>query len=213
MNNTRIQNFRARYRATISPRYDARLHAGFVFGFGVCYLIYQSMQLTAVQSWQWLALPFGLVFFNFLIYFIHRDLGHVKRRCGRLFYKRHTGDHHSFFSDIEYHFERTQDFRVILFPPALIILGCGLGSLFLFVSPWDGNAPRLFIIACVLGYLLYEFFHACHHLPDHYAITRWPWFKQMREWHRTHHHAQSTHRNYNLVLPLADYVMRTHQKR
>jgi hypothetical protein len=209
MNESTYQ-FRQRYRAAISKKYNAYFHAGFVFGVGLAFVVYQIMQLTMMPVWQLFALPVGWVIFNFAIYFIHRELGHVKRSWAKLFYQRHSGDHHTFFTDEDYCFEELKDFRVILFPPLLIIAVCILAGVMVLISP-DAllNMARLLAVSMVSGYLLYEFFHACHHLPDHYPITQWPWFKQMREWHRVHHHKDFKHCNMNLVIPLADYIMRS----
>jgi hypothetical protein len=208
-----LQLFRQKYRAGIQASYHAGLHASFV---ALVSLAFISYQLSCVQElWRWFLIAvfvFGLVCFNFLIYFIHRDLGHVKHSWARFFYQRHTGDHHTFFSDTDYVCEQMQDFRVILFPAWLVLFVCLGGYLVVVLARYLGvpEVGHVFAAAVATGYLAYEFFHACHHLPDSYRVTRLPWFKQMREWHRLHHRRElSKHKNFNIVLPLADWVMRT----
>ncbi len=39
----------------------------------------------------------------------------------------------------------------------------------------------------ILGYLLYEVFHACEHLPASHPVARLPWIRQMHQLHALHH--------------------------
>src|SRR5690606_3545331 len=94
--------FRARYRADMNPRYSGWLHGAFVFGVGGVLLLYCFAQITQLQ---WIHLPLALLALfiaNVGEYMAHRQLGHVKRPIGKLFYKRHTGDHHNFFTHDDY---------------------------------------------------------------------------------------------------------------
>ena len=62
----------------------------------------------------------------------------------------------------------------------------------------------------VLGYLTYEVFHACEHLPPSNPVTRLPWIRQMRRLHELHHrHELMQERNFNIVFPLMDYLFGT----
>lgn len=110
------QPFRERYRAGIAPWYNPWLHGGFVFAFASVWLIFFYKKLTVVTGWEWLALPLSLLFFNWGEYNVHRSFGHTKKRLGALFYKRHTGDHHSFFVEDQMPYDFAKDWRVILFP-------------------------------------------------------------------------------------------------
>ena len=62
----------------------------------------------------------------------------------------------------------------------------------------------------VLGYLTYEVFHACEHLPPGNPLTRLPWIRQMRRLHELHHRRElMQERNFNIVFPLMDYLFGT----
>ena len=62
----------------------------------------------------------------------------------------------------------------------------------------------------VLGYLTYEVFHACEHLPEKHPLSRLPWIRQMRRLHELHHRREHMQeRNFNIVLPLMDYLFGT----
>lgn len=218
MKDDAVQAFRHRYRAEVSPHYSAWWHGGFVFGFGIAAYVFMLMQAGHSQAWHWWAAPLGLWVFNTGVYLVHRELGHHKRRWAALFYARHTGDHHSFFSEQAMSYDDRRDWRVILFPPWLIVV-----YLIGFIAPaiWLGSqfidTPFAWIFGahCLLGYLLYEFFHTCHHLPDGHWLVRLPWLREMRHLHRLHHRRDLMHtHNFNIVLPLMDKLCSTlHRER
>src|SRR5690606_2844322 len=142
---------------------------------------------------------------------VHKRLGHNKTRFGKLFYKRHTGDHHSFFVETLMPYETPRDWRVILFPAWLIVLF----SLPTFAAWWllsqlDGNLAGLFAGSMLLGYMTYEVVHACEHLPAGHPVSRLPWIRQMRRLHALHHRRELMHsRNFGIVHPLMDWLYGT----
>lgn len=206
------QDFRSRYRAGISRWYNPWLHGGFVAFYALIWLVFFGTRITDIEGLEWLALPLSLLFFNWGEYQVHRQFGHVKRSLGALFYKRHTGDHHSFFVDTQMPFEQTRDWRVILFPAWLVVIyTAGLA-----LPAWgvlrfiNEDFAALFAFGMVLGYLTYEFFHSCEHLPPEHFLARLPWIRHMRHLHALHHRRDlmQTH-NFNLVFPLMDWLYGT----
>lgn len=203
--------FRARYRAGISRWYNAWLHGGFVLAWGVVFLVFFASRLHAVQAWEWLTVPAAAVFFNWGEYAVHRHFGHEKRRLGALFYKRHTGDHHSFFVAGQMLPEGARDWRVIFFPAWLIVLFSLAMTAAWWVLSWlNGNVGALFAFTLLAGYLTYEIFHACEHLPEAHPLARLPWIRTMRRRHILHHRRDlmQTH-NFNLTFPLMDILYGT----
>jgi sterol desaturase/sphingolipid hydroxylase (fatty acid hydroxylase superfamily) len=203
--------FRARYRAGISRWYNAWLHGGFVLAFGLTALAVLIAQADGVRAWEWLAVPLGLVIFNAGEYTVHRTFGHHKYRIGALFYKRHTGDHHSFFVAAQMPYEQARDWRVIFFPAWLIVLFCaGLAPLYALIALVNVNVAALLCATLLGGYLTYEVFHACEHLPARHPLARLPWIRQMRRLHQLHHRRDLMQScNFNLVFPLTDWLRGT----
>ena len=203
--------FRVRYRSAISRWYNAWLHGGFVLAFGMAALTLLISRLDAVHAWEWLAIPLGLVVFNVGEYTVHRRYGHHKHRIGALFYKRHTGDHHSFFVAGRMRYEQARDWRVIFFPAWLIVLFCaGLVPTYLTIALFNTNLAALFCATLLGGYLTYEVFHACEHLPAQHPVAKLPWIRQMRRLHELHHRRDLMQRcNFNLVFPLTDWLRGT----
>jgi hypothetical protein len=206
------QAFRSRYRADIHPLYNPWLHGTFVLVFGVLAIGGFWSSVHQVKPLEWLAVPITLLFFNFGVYMVHRHLGHHKKRFARKFYARHAGDHHSFFAPGHMTYDSARDWRVILFPAWLIVVySCVIAlPLWWLLERFDGNVAGLVGGCLVLGYLTYEVFHACEHLPPGNPVTRLPWIRQMRRLHELHHrHELMQERNFNIVLPLMDYLFGT----
>lgn len=204
--------FRARYRAGIPAWYSAWLHGGFVlvYGLGCIYFFWRT--LDQVTPLEWLAVPLTLLYSNWSEYMVHKNFGHHKARVASLFYKRHTGDHHSFFVADQMRYDGARDWRVILFPPWLIVLV----SVTLALPVWwllsyvNSNVAGLVGGMLIVSYLAYEFFHACEHLPDENPVTKLPWISQMRRLHQLHHRRDLMQsKNFNLIFPLTDWLLGT----
>jgi hypothetical protein len=204
--------FRSRYRANIHPLYNPWLHGTFVLVFGLMAITVFWSSVHQVLPLEWLAVPLTLLFYNFGVYMVHRHLGHQKKNFARLFYARHTGDHHSFFAPGHMTYNSARDWRVILFPAWLIVLHTLVITLpvWWLLSQFNANVAGMVGGCLVLGYLAYEVFHACEHLPPHNPLTRLPWIRQMRRLHELHHRREMMQeRNFNIVFPLMDFLFGT----
>jgi len=207
----RMQAFRSRYRTGIAKWYSPWLHAGFVLVYGVALLGLFASSLNQPELWHWLLVPLSLLFFSFAEYRIHKNWGHHKTRLGKLFYQRHSGDHHRFFIEGHMRYEQACDFRVILFPAWLIVLySLPLLVIWWWLLPIDGNLAALLVMPMLAGYLSYEVLHACEHLPPQHPIARLPWIARMRRLHELHHRRaiMATH-NFGIVHPLMDWLHRS----
>lgn len=203
--------FRARYRAGIPRWYNPWAHGGFMLAWGMGALWWFGQQLQAVRPLEWLTVPLALVFFNWGEYMVHRHAGHVKRRLGALFYKRHTGDHHSFFVEGQMIYETRQDWRVILFPPWLVVVfSAGAFGLWWALKGWQPNVAALFAQTLLAGYMGYELMHVCEHLPREHWIARLPGIRLMHRLHALHHRRDVMQsRNFNITYPLWDVLLGT----
>ena len=206
------EGFRGRYRADIHPLYNPWLHGTFVLVFGALAISVFWSNVHQVRPAEWLAVPVTLLLFNLGVYMVHRHLGHHKKSFARLFYARHAGDHHSFFTPGHMTYDSARDWRVILFPAWLIVLHTLAVALPLWwlLKHINTNVAGLVGGLLVLGYLTYEVFHACEHLPSRNPLTRLPWIRQMRRLHELHHRRELMQaRNFNIVFPLMDYLFGT----
>jgi len=206
--------FRTGYRAGIHRAYSAWLHGGFVFAFASSALVWFATRAHDVSPLEWLVVPATLVFFSWGEYTVHRSFGHRKHPLGKLFYRRHTGDHHSFFVSTRMPYEERRDFRVILFPPWLVVVYTLLLAAPIYVGLGFVNQNLGALVATTLlgAFITYEIFHTTQHLPGTNPVTRLPWIRHMRRLHQIHHRRSLMQsKNFNLVFPLMDVLYGTLQ--
>ncbi len=204
--------FRSKYREGISPLYNGFAHMLFVAIAGSFFVAFQFGNMDSFGVTHLLGLLATLLFWNFLEYLVHKQLGHHKRKPAAMFYKRHTGDHHSFFTEQYLVPESHKDWRVTLFPAWLVLVTAVIATIAgTCVSLVLGDdAGTVFSAGLMIGYLAYEFFHFCDHLPEDHRLVSLPWIGHMRHLHRLHHRRDLMHHyNFNLTFPLADWVLGT----
>jgi hypothetical protein len=186
-----------------------------VFGMGLLALL---ICLWKIENWYastWLIIGFSLVFGNFGEYAIHRWLGHKKQSWARLFYQRHTGDHHHFFVTELMTCDSKKDWRVLFFPAWLIIavillvalpLGYALHLVLGADSGWGWASGVIFT------YLYYEISHYSYHLSAEHWLSRLPGLRILRQRHLDHHDLKLMHHAcFNITLPLFDYLLKTNK--
>jgi len=205
--------FRNRYRAAVSPRYSGWLHMFSVALTAAVVIAAALYTISAATLAEWLCLPLSMLLVNWGEYVAHRWLGHRKTRIGRLFYKRHTGDHHSFFVENAMPYESTRDWRVVLFPAWLIwvfLLFLITPGVLLLNALWSVNAAAFYAAGAIGGYLFYEVMHFCYHLPAGSFMERTPVLKQLQHLHRLHHRRDlMAASNFNITLPIFDVLLGT----
>ncbi len=182
----------------------------FVFGFGGVLMIFSFTRINALSAAVIGAVIFALLLGNVGEYVAHKSLGHKKRRFAGLFYSRHSGDHHTFFTHQDYTINNLRDLRVVLFPAFLLVAVTLLIAAPLALATdylLGRDAGWAMAGGVLLAYLFYEFIHLCDHLPDDNPVTRWPLVKQMRAHHRHHHHPNGKNSNFNVTLPLSDWLL------
>lgn len=213
-----LQTFRRRYRAKIAANYKGQLHALIVILAGLSVISYALMQLKSVGGQELLTIPITLVMVNFAEYAAHRWLGHKKRQLMKLFYLRHTIDHHNFFLESVMAFDNTKDWRVVLFPAYLIfafIFGLILPIGYLLTEFVSANVAYLYAISAISGYLLYEVLHFSYHIPknklSYKLFSILPGWLALKRLHTLHHNkANMTNVNFNVTYPLFDIILKTY---
>jgi hypothetical protein len=196
------------------PRgYDGRVHMAITFGGGAMALAACLWQLQAVRPLEWLAVPLGLLYANLAEYLGHRFPMHRPFPGLALVYKRHSGQHHRFFSDKAMPIDGLGDLRAVLFPPLLVIFffgAFGTPVWFLLSYLFSDNVAWLFV-ACGIAYFLnYEVLHLAYHLPEQHPLARAGLVKRLRWLHALHHDPRRmAHCNFNISYPVCDWLFGT----
>lgn len=212
-----MTKFREIYRQGISTAYNGWLHMFSVLLVGLGVIIYSFSQVNSVSLFEWLVFPLTMLVVNFAEYYAHRWLGHRKTKYGKLFYSRHTGDHHSFFLEHAMNFQGVRDWRVVLFPVYLIfafLIGLVLPVGYMLSEAFSLNAAYLYAAAGISGYLFYEVMHFSYHIPrGHWAEKLFlviPGWTALRHLHVLHHKRDKMEEaNFNITLPIMDSLFGT----
>ncbi len=211
---TQTQKFRQQYRLGEIPKnYSGIAH--FLFTSLSClgiigFCIYSTQNVTL---WEYLLIPFTFFYSNFTEYWGHKGPMHNQiQRLERVF-KRHTLQHHHFFTNETMECESLRDFQMILFPPILLIfftLAFALPMWFLLYFLWSANAAYIFVATSIAYFLNYEYLHLAYHLPEKHWIAKIPLIKILRNLHMHHHDPQLMHeKNFNISYPIFDWFFGT----
>lgn len=163
--------------------------------------------------WFFLAAGFGgaCVFASFFEWTLHKYFMH--RPVGRFDYafRTHTLIHHHVFkADHTYHLIHEKDKETIPMAwwngPVLILLNMlPVVPVAIWLGQWAVAAGAL--AAFTFYYCAYEYMHWCMHLPKARKVEQSWVFYRLNGHHLLHH--RYMHKNFNVVLPLADLLLGT----
>lgn len=210
-----LAQFRNQYRSeVVGPFYNGYAHLGFVVIGSTAVIGTAIWQLRSPVTWlELLNIPSTFLVANFVEYFGHRGPMHKHiKRLGLIFH-RHTHEHHRFFTEDCMTCRSQRDFKIVLFPPIMLLLYLGLvafpiGLLLCLLHAW--NVACIYIAMVTFYFLSYELLHFCYHLDESSWIARLPVIRALRHHHRMHHNASLMSKyNFNITWPIADYVFGT----
>ncbi len=169
--------------------------------------------LMTLDIWFWIGAGFGLgiVYSSFFEWTLHRFVMHKPVGSFDYAFKAHAVVHHQTFkADHTYHLVNDKDKYLIPMAwwngPVLVTLT----QLPFFVASWMTGHWYLLLgsfISCAAYYATYEYIHWCMHLPKTRNIERSGIYFRLNGHHLLHH--RYMHKNFNVVLPLADLCLGT----
>ncbi len=209
-----VAGFREQYRrANIGPGYSGILHWAFTSLGSLAVLGACLLHLREVAPWEWWAVPLTFLFANLVEYTGHRGPMHHPVRGLRILFQRHAQEHHRFYTHEAMQAESTRDFKMVLFPPAMLVFFLGLHAIPVGTLLWFLVSPNvaLLFVAVALGYFLtYEWLHLSYHLREDSWIGRRRLVRVLRRLHRTHHDpARMQTHNFNITFPICDALFGT----
>jgi len=162
-----------------------------------------------------LSFAFGLVYGSFFEWALHRFIMHRPLPFLTSPFKAHALVHHGTFgSGPTYHLTVKENRHVVTMAwwhaPVLFVTNAPVGILaaWLIGSWWI--VPG-FMAAMFAYYGLYEYLHWCMHVPGPRRFQSTALFRWIDRHHRLHH--LQPMRNLNVVLPIADFILRTRLSR
>jgi Fatty acid hydroxylase superfamily len=167
--------------------------------------------MSDTLTWLLAGLAAGPIVSSFFEWAIHRYVMHRPVGKFRYPFEAHAIVHHQTFkADETYHLVKEHDKETIPMAwwngPVLIAICSSpvwIAALILGSAPlaWGG------IVSCGLYYLTYEYIHWCMHLPKQRRMEKGWWFRRLNGHHLLHH--RYMHKNFNVVMPLADALLGT----
>jgi len=161
----------------------------------------------------WTAVGFvgGTIFASFFEWMLHRFFMHRLTVGWRYPFERHTLVHHRIFrADHTYHVHDEEHKRTIPMAwwngPAIVAV-CLIPFLITAILSWKWGLLCGAALACTLYFAAYEYLHWCMHLPKKRHVERSGIFFRLNGHHLLHH--RYMHKNFNVVLPLADLLLGT----
>ena len=171
----------------------------------------QVINMTTFLICCFAGLTIGIVFASFFEWTLHKYVMHRPVWNFRYAFQAHAVVHHQVFkADKTYHIINEKDIKTIPMAwwngPVLILIGAIPFALISWaVGEWG------FVVGGALAfasyYCFYEYIHWCMHLPKARRVEKPWWFRKLNGHHLLHH--RYMHKNFNVVLPLADFLLGT----
>ena len=167
--------------------------------------------------WCLAGIAVGVVFASFFEWTLHKYVMHRPVWNFRYAFQAHAVVHHQVFKAYKtYHLHDEKDKQTIpmawwnglvlvaigTIPFALISWLIGQWS---FTGHWGLTVGGVIAFASYYGF--YEYIHWCMHLPKARRVEKPRWFRKLNGHHLLHH--RYMHKNFNVVLPLTDFLLGT----
>ena len=161
--------------------------------------------------WCLSGIAIGIVFASFFEWVLHKYVMHRPVGKFRYAFQAHAIVHHGTFkADKTYHLLDQKDKQTIPMAwwngPVLVLIGVvPFVLLALVIGQWSFVLGGAIAFGSYYGF--YEYIHWCMHLPKARRVEKPWWFRKLNGHHLLHH--RYMHKNFNVVLPLADLCLGT----
>ncbi|MBI3541900.1 MAG: fatty acid hydroxylase family protein [Deltaproteobacteria bacterium] len=209
-----VAEYRKELRARDMPRgYSGLAHLAFTSSVPLAGIAYSLAHVHAPTWKELLVLPVTFLYANFVEWVAHKNPMHRRFKGLGLVFKRHTVEHHHFFTHESMAIESRRDFKIVLFPAFLIVFFFGTFAVPLGVLAaklLTPNCGYLFVSVALAYFVNYEWFHLLYHLPPRSTLGRLALARRLREHHTRHHDPRLMSRyNFNITWPLCDWLFGT----
>jgi hypothetical protein len=209
-----VASFREEYRARhIGSHYSGVLHFLFTSLGSLAVIVLATAGLEGPTALELLTVPVTFLFANYVEYRGHKGPMHGRRRGLSLLFERHTRQHHRYFTHEAMSYEATRDFKMVLFPPVMLLFFLGavaapVGAALFWLA--SRNVALLYVATAMAYFLAYEWLHFCHHLPAQGPLARVGVLRLLRAHHLAHHDpARMNEWNFNISFPICDGLLGT----
>lgn len=126
-----------------------------------------------------------------------------------MLYDKHTPIHHMIYQYDAMAMRSVNEFKLVLIPAAGVasVVAISAPIAFAIARIFTPNTGWIALATSGVYVVLYELTHLAYHLPESSWVGRLPWLAVLREHHRRHHHPALMQKwNFNVTVPLFDWV-------
>ena len=213
---TSREAFRGQMLGSVPRWYSPTGHLLATSGIGLFVVVVSILQIRELRAIELLTVPIVFLISNFTEWHAHRNLLHRRLRPLGELYDRHTPQHHRVYRYDDMAIRSWRELRLVLIPAVgvLGIIATSLPGAALAGWLFGANVGWLFLLTSGAYVTSYELTHLAYHLPAHSFIGRRAFVRAMREHHARHHDPRLMQKwNFNVTLPLADWIFRTYASR
>ena len=175
------------------------------------FLLPTTLTIYTFLWWAAAGIVLGTVFDSFFEWALHRYVMHRKVGPFDYSFRQHALVHHRVFqADNTYHLRHEEDKGTVPMAwwngPVLILITQMPMALIAWLTGQWGLLGGSMLAGC-LYYAAYEYMHWCMHVPRQRQLERSGVFFRLNGHHLLHHRYMN--KNFNVVLPLADWCLGT----
>ena len=204
--------FRETFRRNIEKWYRGPLHVASIYLIGGAGIALFATSMIGTRWWDWLVVIPVFLGCNIFEWYLHKRTMHRRVKGLGAIYKRHTVNHHQFFTSEEMRIDAIRDYRIVFFPPYALV-----AFMVLSIAPaaiaWaliSASAGWIVMITTTAFYLNYELFHLSCHIEERPVLRHLPFINTIRRHHEVHHNQRvMSDTNLNLTYPIADWLFGT----
>jgi len=203
---------RAKAVAEMPWWYNPWAHLAFPSAVGLTAIALSIWLIRDLRPIELLTVPIVFLLVNLNEWHVHRNILHRRFWPLEVLFWRHTPEHHVIYVCDDMAMRSTQEFRLVLIP------SYGIVAIFITALPItialamlvSRNVACLWV-ATTMGYVVaYEWLHLSYHLPADSRVGRSPIIGMLRRHHAWHHTPElMQHWNFNVTVPVADWILRT----
>ena len=214
----RIRAYREDFRIeNVPPSYHGWRHLAALTTTCLAAIVVALARLDAVpRPIDLLALPASWLVANLVEYAAHRGPMHnLGLGLGQL-YRRHTSQHHRFFSRAVMAIDGPRDVCATIFPAwmsLVFVAGFGIPAAAVLGLVIGHDLALLAYAGGVAYYLAFEWLHLSVHMPPESVLGRLAFVASARRHHAIHHDPAKMRRaNFNFAIPLGDWLFGTWER-
>ncbi|MGH7439665.1 MAG: sterol desaturase family protein [Polyangiaceae bacterium] len=202
----------ARELAAIPRWYNPYMHLVATTGIGLLTLLVSLAMVHRVRAVELLLVPAIFLLSNAIEWMAHRDVLHRRVWPVGELYERHTPIHHTVYQYDSMAMRSVRELRLVLMPATgvLTVIAISAPIAFAIARLLTHNCGWLGLATASVYVVGYELTHLAYHMPEDSFVGRLGFVRVLREHHRRHHHPALMQKwNFNVTVPIFDWVRGT----